>query len=101
MDCHIGSFRTEEVARKWLALAERRRDHLEELHQTGRWRRYFSEEKLVALKKATERTIDEWRMLAAPGAPEVAADLAIAADAPTMRGPEADSEEAEVDHAVA
>jgi hypothetical protein len=30
------------VARKWLALAERRRAHFGELSSTGRWRHYFT-----------------------------------------------------------
>ena len=30
------------VARKWLALAKRRRAHLGELTSTGRWRHYYS-----------------------------------------------------------
>ncbi len=31
------------VARKWLALVERRQAHLVELRETGRWKHYFSE----------------------------------------------------------
>lgn len=34
------------IARKWLALAERRRAHLIELRATGRWRRYLTEQEL-------------------------------------------------------
>jgi hypothetical protein len=29
------------IARKWLALAERRRAHLIELRDSGRWQRYY------------------------------------------------------------
>jgi hypothetical protein len=35
------------IARKWLALAERRKAHLIELRQTGRWERYYSDAQLV------------------------------------------------------
>jgi uncharacterized repeat protein (TIGR03809 family) len=82
MDYHIGTLRTEEIARKWMMLAERRRDHLDELHRTGRWRKYFSEEKLLSLKRATERTIQEWQALAGPGVAELPRGPEIAADAP-------------------
>ena len=35
------------IARKWLALAERRRAHLVELRQSGRWQHYFTEAQLA------------------------------------------------------
>jgi len=34
------------VARKWLALAERRRAHLIELRESGRWKHYYKETEL-------------------------------------------------------
>jgi hypothetical protein len=34
------------IARKWHALAERRRAHLIELRDNGRWKLYFSEAQL-------------------------------------------------------
>jgi hypothetical protein len=34
------------VARKWLALAERRHAHLIELRSSGRWKHYFTESEL-------------------------------------------------------
>jgi hypothetical protein len=34
------------VARKWLALAERRKAHLIELRESGRWKHYFTESEL-------------------------------------------------------
>jgi uncharacterized repeat protein (TIGR03809 family) len=37
----------EEVAQKWRALAERRCAHLLELHHSGRWRHYYSEEQFL------------------------------------------------------
>jgi DNA-binding transcriptional ArsR family regulator len=35
------------IARKWLALAERRKAHLIELRQSGRWERYYSDAQLA------------------------------------------------------
>ena len=44
------------VARKWVALAERRRDHIVELYDTGRWRHYYTQAELVEeLREATAR----------------------------------------------
>jgi uncharacterized repeat protein (TIGR03809 family) len=40
------------VARGWLALAERRRAHLIELFETGRWRHYFTETELLGELRA-------------------------------------------------
>jgi hypothetical protein len=36
------------IARKWLALAERRRAHLIELRDSGRWKRYYPKGDLAA-----------------------------------------------------
>jgi uncharacterized repeat protein (TIGR03809 family) len=35
------------IARKWLALAERRMAHLIELYNNGHWTRYFTERELA------------------------------------------------------
>jgi len=35
------------IARKWLALAERRKAHLIELRENGRWDRYYNETQLA------------------------------------------------------
>jgi hypothetical protein len=52
------------IARKWLALAERRRRHLLELRESGRWRHYYSLAGLIdALDKAV-RHRDEWARIA-------------------------------------
>jgi len=34
------------IARKWLALAERRKAHLIELRENGRWERYYTDAQL-------------------------------------------------------
>jgi hypothetical protein len=47
------------IARKWLALAERRRAHLIELRDSGRWRRYYRigdvADELLVLERACRR----------------------------------------------
>jgi hypothetical protein len=35
------------IARKWLALAERRKAHLIELRENGRWERYYTDTQLA------------------------------------------------------
>jgi hypothetical protein len=52
------------VARRWLALAERRHAHIVELSDTGRWRHYFTRAGLeIELNKA-EVLRDEWARIA-------------------------------------
>ena len=50
------------VAREWLSLVERRKSHLIELFETGRWRHYFTEAELLselrAVNLACERFAD-------------------------------------------
>ena len=54
----------EAVARKWLALAERRRAHVIELRDSGRWGHYYNwEELLDALREAGD-TRDQWAKIA-------------------------------------
>lgn len=48
------------LAEKWRDLAERRRDHIIELYESGRWRRYYSEERFVALLRDASRALEAW-----------------------------------------
>ena len=52
------------IARKWKALAERRRNYLVELYQTGRWRRYYSEATFLVAMRAVKADIEAWGKLA-------------------------------------
>lgn len=52
------------VARKWLALAERRRAHVAELYDTGRWRHYYTRAELVEAMREAIRVRDEWARIA-------------------------------------
>jgi hypothetical protein len=49
-----------ETARKWQALAERRRKHFAELQRSGRSRRIYSEEALQAGMRDAERDVESW-----------------------------------------
>lgn len=59
-DSNSTSWRPETLARKWHALAERRRDHLAELYQSGAWQRYFTEETLRSQMREAVREVDRW-----------------------------------------
>ena len=65
---HVGTATAhalEEVAQKWRALAERRCAYFLELHRSGRWRHYYSEEQfLVRLREAIELS-ERWVEIAA------------------------------------
>jgi uncharacterized repeat protein (TIGR03809 family) len=67
------------IARKWLALAERRRVHLIELRDTGRWRHYYTWGKLLEALRETVNTRNEWARLAGVD-PDEALDRAQALD---------------------
>jgi uncharacterized repeat protein (TIGR03809 family) len=50
----------DDLARQWQLLAERRRQHLLDLHRSGRWRLYYTEEQLTAQMREAMRNIEEW-----------------------------------------
>ena len=49
-----------ESARKWHALAERRRRHYVELYRSERWRRYFGEEAFLLLMRDAIQNVETW-----------------------------------------
>ena len=52
-----------ELTRRWRDLAEKRRAHLVELYDTGRWKHYYSEEELVARTRDAIRLAETWERL--------------------------------------
>jgi uncharacterized repeat protein (TIGR03809 family) len=48
------------VARKWLDLAERRKTYFIELYDSGRWERYYTQSQMVAVMRATIAACDAW-----------------------------------------
>jgi uncharacterized repeat protein (TIGR03809 family) len=48
------------TAKRWRALAEKRRDYLVELHRSGRWRRFYQEDKLLARIRAVTEICERW-----------------------------------------
>jgi len=59
-DSQSTSLRPDALARKWHALAERRRNHLAELYQSGAWQRYFTEDTLRSQMREAVREVDRW-----------------------------------------
>ena len=59
-----------DVARRWHALAERRRAHFADLYQSGRWRKYYREHDFLAQMRETSLMAEAWHKVAAgqPGA---------------------------------
>ena len=55
-----------EITRRWRDLAEKRRAHLVELYDTGRWKHYYTEEELVARMRDAIRLAETWERLSAP-----------------------------------
>jgi uncharacterized repeat protein (TIGR03809 family) len=51
---------TEDIARRWQALAERRREHLADLQHSGRWRKYYREHNFQRHMHETTRMTDAW-----------------------------------------
>jgi len=59
----------DEVSRKLRALAERRLAHFIELCETGRWKRYFSEEEFLRRMREAMAMSERWSAIA-PTPPE-------------------------------
>ena len=54
----------DDVARKWLALAERRRAHVIDLRESGRWRHYYTPEEFLDALREVISSRDAWARLA-------------------------------------
>ena len=56
--------RAQEILDRWCALAEQRLDHLTELFETGRWRRYHSEASFLENIQEAKSAVETWRRIA-------------------------------------
>src|ERR1700760_447565 len=52
-----------DIVARWCALAERRLEHLTELYETGRWRRFYSEKAFLENVRETKSVVEAWRNL--------------------------------------
>lgn len=62
-----GAAGSREIAARWCALAEQRLQHLSEMFETGRWRRYHSEIAFLENIQEAKRAVQTWRALATGG----------------------------------
>jgi uncharacterized repeat protein (TIGR03809 family) len=57
-----------DVLGRWRMLAEQRLEHLTELFESGRWRRYHSEQTFLENIREAKNAVEIWRGLSAPNA---------------------------------
>lgn len=57
-----------DVLGRWRMLAEQRLEHLTELFESGRWRRYHSEQTFLENIREAKVAVETWRGLSAPNA---------------------------------
>src|ERR1700710_2453786 len=55
--------RGREIVRRWCVLAEQRLEHLTELFETGRWRRFHSETAFLENIREAKAAVETWRDL--------------------------------------
>ena len=55
--------RGRDIVARWCALAEQRLDHLTELFETGRWRRYHGELDFLENIREAKAAVETWRNL--------------------------------------
>jgi uncharacterized repeat protein (TIGR03809 family) len=60
----VDAARGQEILNRWCALAEQRLEHLTELFETGRWRRYHSELSFLENIQEAKKAVETWRSLA-------------------------------------
>ncbi|MGA8154963.1 MAG: TIGR03809 family protein [Rhodoplanes sp.] len=49
-----------EMIRRWRALAERRKVHLVDLYESGRWQLYYTEAEFISRLREAIRGVDQW-----------------------------------------
>jgi uncharacterized repeat protein (TIGR03809 family) len=89
-----------EVTRKWRELAQRRKAHLVDLYNSGRWRLYYTEPEYLERLREAVRNVDQWRATelaalagaaAEIGSGESEATTALRDDSPPIDGSGGDS----------
>lgn len=63
MTDRMDAARSRDLFVRWCALAERRLQHLTELFESGRWRRYYSERSLLENIREAKTAVETWREL--------------------------------------
>jgi uncharacterized repeat protein (TIGR03809 family) len=63
MTSQLDATRGREIVARWCNLAEQRLDYLTELFETGRWRRFFSEQAFLENVREAKAAAEAWREL--------------------------------------
>jgi uncharacterized repeat protein (TIGR03809 family) len=63
MTAPFDATRYQHTLERWRALADQRLEHMTLLYDTGRWRRYFTEEKFLSVIRETKDAADRWHRL--------------------------------------
>src|SRR5262245_17831787 len=53
-----------DVAQKWRSLAEQRRVYYADMHESGRWKKYWAEEDLLLRMREVEQSAARWAAIA-------------------------------------
>lgn len=64
MTTNFDAARYQRALERWRTLAERRLEHMSVLYESGRWRRYFTEERFLSNIRETTEAVERWRQLA-------------------------------------
>src|SRR5262249_28516977 len=64
MSARLPAHALDAVAQKWRALAERRRAHFLDLYDSGRWRRYYNEERFLYRMREAAGLAERWAEIA-------------------------------------
>ena len=64
MQTRSTAFPSDQIARRWRDLADRRRSHFIELYESGRWKLYYSEADFVLRLREVFQAAERWEKLA-------------------------------------
>jgi uncharacterized repeat protein (TIGR03809 family) len=66
MQARSTALSSEQVARRWRDLANRRRSHFVELYESGRWKLYYTEAEFILRLREVFQAAEQWEKLASP-----------------------------------
>lgn len=64
MQTRSTAFASDQIARRWRDLADRRRSHFVELYESGRWKLYYTEADFVLRMREVVQAAEQWEKLA-------------------------------------
>lgn len=65
MQARSTAFPSDQIARRWRDLADRRRSYFIELYESGRWKHYYNEADFVLRLREVFQAAEQWEKLAA------------------------------------